>query len=98
MPAQPDPAKLAALQELREQLAMLATRAGSCNSGLRALSQQQAASGLALRGDITEAANLMNTYLEGARQALNAGDSGSVKRFMEKAERQVEKIEKFLGQ
>ena len=42
-------------------------------------------------------ASMMNSYLGGANSAIAAGDAASAKSFMEKAERQVEKLEKFLN-
>ena len=39
----------------------------------------------------------MTTYLEGSNSALNAGDAASAKSFLDKAERQIEKLEKFLN-
>jgi serine/threonine-protein kinase len=92
-----DPAKQAELQKVREDLVMLQTRASVLRDSLQRLQQQQASSGLGLRGDMREASGLMNSYLEGAVSALNAGDSGSARGFMDKAERQIEKLEKFLG-
>ena len=85
------------LQILREKLAKLNARAGAIRSGLQTLQQQQAAQGIGLRGDIQEAANLMNTYLEGANDAQNAGDAASTTTFLDRAERQIERLEKFLN-
>lgn len=76
---------------------MVAARFSTARSSLQSIQRSQAASGLGMRGDITEAANLANTFLEGANSALTAGDAASARSFTEKAERQVEKIEKFLG-
>jgi serine/threonine-protein kinase len=87
----------AELMQMREQLAMLGTRAGGIRSSLQTLQRSQAASGLNLRGDMQEAAGLMTTYLEGSNSALNAGDAASAKSFLDKAERQIEKLEKFLN-
>jgi len=39
----------------------------------------------------------MQSYLEGSVNALNARDAASSRSFMEKAERQIEKLEKFPG-
>ena len=39
----------------------------------------------------------MNTYLDGAEAALNAGDIAQAKIFLDKAEPQVQKLEKFLN-
>ena len=87
----------AELQQSREQIAMLGVRAAGISTGLQRLERSQAAKGLGLRGDMQDAANLMTTYLESANAALNAGDTPMAKSFMDKAERQVEKLEKFLN-
>ena len=59
------------------------------------LTQQH--SGLGLRGDWLTSANLMDSFLRGANDALGAGDAASAKDLMEKAERQVDKLEKALN-
>ena len=76
---------------------MLGVRAAGIRTSLQRLERSQAASGLGLRGDMQEASNLMTTYLDGANGALNAGDTPQFRIFMDKAERQVEKLEKFLN-
>jgi serine/threonine-protein kinase len=92
-----DEAGRAELQEVREQLVMLGTRASAIRSSLQNLQRSQAAAGVGLRGDMTESASLMNTYLDGAKSALEAGDAASARAFMDKGERQIERLEKFLG-
>jgi serine/threonine-protein kinase len=92
-----DPARQAALQKVREDLVMLQTRAAGCRSGMQAIQRSQASSGMGLRGDMQEASSLMGSFLEGAVSALNAGDAASARGFMDKAERNIEKLEKFLG-
>jgi eukaryotic-like serine/threonine-protein kinase len=96
-PAAPAGPSRAELQDAREHLMMLGTRAAGVRTTLQTLQRQQAASGLNLRGDMQEAANLMNSYLEGANSALNAGDLPAARSFADKAERQLEKLEKFLN-
>jgi eukaryotic-like serine/threonine-protein kinase len=97
-PAAPDAAATRAeLQQVRESLVMVAARAATARNSLQTLQRSQAASGLNLRADIAEAATLAGTFIEGAQSALNAGDAASARSFTEKAERQVEKVEKFLG-
>jgi serine/threonine-protein kinase len=96
-PARPPGASHEELQQAREQLAMLGARAGGIRTSLQSLQRSQAASGLNLRGDMQEASNLMTTYLDGANAALNDGNATQAKSFMDKAERQIEKLEKFLG-
>jgi serine/threonine protein kinase len=95
-PAPAGPSR-AEMQAAREQLMMLNTRAGSVRGTLQTLARSQAAGGLNLRGDMQEAANMMGSYLDGANAALQAGDPASAKSFMDKAERQLEKLEKFLN-
>jgi hypothetical protein len=76
---------------------MVAARATTARNSLQTMQRSQAASGLNLRGDIVEAQSLAASFLDGAKSALEAGDAASARSFVEKAERQVEKIEKFLG-
>jgi hypothetical protein len=90
-------ARRAELAQVREQAAMLGTRATSVKATFQTMQRSQAASGLGMRGDMTEAAALVNTYMDGVHSALQAGDVAAAKDFMQKAERQVEKLEKFLG-
>jgi serine/threonine protein kinase len=87
----------AELQEVREKLMMVNTRAAGVRTSLQTLQRSQAASGLNLRGDMQEAAGMMNSYLEGANAALQAGDVAAAKSFIEKGERQLERLEKFLN-
>jgi hypothetical protein len=86
----------AELQQAREHIALLGVRAAGIRTSLESLQRSQAASGMNLRGDMQQAATLMTTYLEGADAALNAGDVVQSRSFADKAEIQVEKLEKFL--
>jgi serine/threonine-protein kinase len=87
----------AELQEVRESIALIGVRASGIRTSLQSLQRSQAASGMNLRGDMQAAANLMNTYLDGAEAALNAGDVAQARTFLEKAEPQVQKLEKFFN-
>jgi hypothetical protein len=93
-PAGPDPA---VLQDLREQLVQLSARAGAVRSSLGNLKRSQAANGMSLRGDMAASETRMNSLMEGANAALNAHDAPSTKKFLESADRELEKLEKFLG-
>jgi hypothetical protein len=95
-PAPTGPSR-AELQQVRESIALVGVRAAGIRTSLQSLQRSQAASGLNLRGDMQAAANLMNSYLDGADAALNAGDVAQAKSFLEKAEPQVQKLEKFLN-
>lgn len=81
----------------REALAMLGARATSIHSTLDNLRRAQAASGLGLRGDWLQSATLMDSFLSGSNNALAAGDAVAAKDLMEKAERQIDKLEKALN-
>ena len=96
-PAAPAGPSRAELQQVRESIALVGVRAAGIRTSLQTLQRSQAASGLNLRGDMQAAANLMNSYLDGADAALNAGDVAQAKSFLEKAEPQVQKLEKFLN-
>ncbi len=102
VPAGPSQAELAAarraeLQKVRESLAMMSARAASVHGTLDSLRRSQAASGVGLRGDWMQAASLMDTFMRGSNDALNAGDAPAARDFMDKAERQLEILEKALN-
>ena len=94
-PQQPAAPSRAELQEVRESLALVSVRAAGIRTSLQSLQRSQG--GLNLRGDMQAAANLMSTYLDGAEAALNAGDVAQARTFLEKAEPQVQKLEKFFN-
>jgi serine/threonine-protein kinase len=85
------------LEEMERQMEQLASRAGSVHDSLENLRRQQAAQGLGLRGDIASAQQRMDTYVGKAQAAIQKEDIRSSKKYMELAEPEVEKLEKFLG-
>jgi eukaryotic-like serine/threonine-protein kinase len=91
----PDPA--AVLQEFRERLVQLDARAGSVRTSLGNLKRSQEASGMSLRGDMAAAETRMNYLMDGANSALRAHDPAAAKKFLDSADTEVEKLEKFLG-
>jgi septation ring formation regulator EzrA len=84
------------VQELRDQWTQLDARADSVRSTLQNLQRSQASQGLGLRGDWLQTSKLMDSFLQQANSALAGGDPASAKHAMEKAERQVETLEKAL--
>lgn len=76
---------------------MLNPRATGIRSTLQNMESQQAARGLGLSSTLQEPLHLMNSYLDEAANALNSGDAASAKSFKEKAERQIERLEKLLN-
>ncbi len=98
-PAEPQPAmpSRAEVMASRERRAQLDARASGIRTSLQSLQRSQAASGLNLSARFTEPASLMDTYLKAASDALHDNDLTSAKDFMDKAERQVEILEKLLN-
>ncbi|MEP6539269.1 MAG: protein kinase [Bryobacteraceae bacterium] len=96
-PIRNDDGKSAAIREQREVLMLLDTRANSIKGSLQTLQQQQARSGLSLRGDIVTAQQRMEAYLNEAEADVKAGDPTTMKKHLASAEREIEKLEKFLG-
>lgn len=87
----------AELQDLREKLVLLDNRAQSIRGTLSNLQRAQQAQGYGLGSQYTGPAGLMDSYLRGANDALNAGDASSARRFLEKAEPPIDALEKLLN-
>ena len=66
------------------------------HSTLQGLQRSQAASGLGMRRDWLETANLMDSFLRGSSDALNAGDLAAAQDLMTKDEIQADKLDKAL--
>lgn len=93
-PPGPDPAVLA---EIEKEVDDLSARQAGINSTLDNMKQQQAAQGYGLRGDMAAAQGRMNTNIARAASALQASDVDGAKRYIQLAEGDVERLEKFLG-
>jgi hypothetical protein len=86
----------AEMQQTREALALLNNRAATVHTSLQNLQRSQASQGYGIGGQYTGPAGLMDTYLRGANDALNANDVVAAKDFSSKAERQLEILEKLF--
>ena len=64
---------------------------------LDTLRKQQANSGLGLRADIASSAQRMEYYYSQTEAALNHRDEEAAKKNLDLTEREVSKLEKFLG-
>jgi serine/threonine-protein kinase len=93
-----DAAKAEQLENLREQGSMLSIRAGTVRSSLDGLRKAQARSGLGLRADMAASAQRMDYLMNEADAALQRGDAAAAQRNLDLAEKEVSKLEKFLGQ
>ena len=93
-PAGPSQAEL---KEASEQLMQISARASAARESIDQIRRQQEADGLGMRGDIVSSLNRMNSYLEAANRALGASDVVDAKQSMDKADRELTKLEAFLG-
>ena len=91
--ARPD----AQIKEVRHEYALLGVRARTVQTGLDNLRRQQARSGLGLRADMAAAEQRMEHYLDEADAAVKGGDTQAAKENLEAAEREISKLETFLG-
>jgi serine/threonine-protein kinase len=58
---------------------------------------QQQAEGLDIRGDVLASLTRMNSYMRDADRALSQKDLASANDYMDRANGEIEKLEKFLG-
>ena len=86
-----------ALREAREHMIMLGSRANSARASLTRMKEAQARQGLGMRGDITGAQERMETYLDEAQAAIRSGDPEHAKKSLSNAEREIDKLDAFLG-
>lgn len=96
-PAQPAGPSLEEVRKAHESFALLETRAGGIRDSLTSLRSSLQSSGMNLSAKFNGPASLMNTYMKGSSDALKANDVPSAKDFMDKAERQIEILEKLLN-
>jgi eukaryotic-like serine/threonine-protein kinase len=94
---QTPPAASDQLEALEQQADQLSSQAISVNDSLDNLRRQQSAQGLGLRGDIASAQELMKTHLAKAQAALQNRDAIGAKKYLDLAEGDVARLDKFLG-
>jgi serine/threonine-protein kinase len=85
------------LEKLREQGSLLSIRVGTVKSSLDGLRNAQARSGLGLRADMAASAQRMDYLMNEADAAVQRGDAAAAQRNLDLAEKEVSKLEKFLG-
>ena len=82
---------------IRSDYAQLAARANSVANSLGRMEQQQARMGVGLRGDMAAARDSVEYLMGETKGAIAAGDADGAKSNLNLAERQIEKLEDFLG-
>ncbi len=86
-----------ALEELEDRMTPLAGRANAVKDSVEHLRQQQERAGYSLRHDISASFSSMDEYMGRAEAALNSRNPEAAKKYMDLAEQEVEKLEKFFG-
>jgi serine/threonine protein kinase len=79
------------------RLTQMEARVGAVQGSLKRLQEQQARSGLGLRGDMAAASQRLELQLNSASKSINEGDSAAAASHLDLAERALEMLEKFLG-
>jgi serine/threonine-protein kinase len=85
------------LREAHERYANLQARADAALAGVQQIRSQQQAQGLDIRGDILTGMNRLHHQLTEAQRALDEKDLATANEFMNRADNEVEKLEKFQG-
>jgi hypothetical protein len=97
-PAQRAPAvDPAVLEQLRDRLGAIGSRANALRGTLENLQQQQRAQGVGLRTDMAASWKHMEYLLDEAEAALKAGDAVRARKNLDQAEREADRLDKFLG-
>jgi len=85
------------MEQLEKEVDQLSSRTSAVNDSLDNLRRQQAADGFGLRGDIASTQESLKIHMSKAQQALQNQDVKGARRYLDLAEPEVEKLEKFLG-
>ncbi len=93
----PPPADAAALADLRERMMLMAARMGAATTSVQNLQREQARQGLSLRSDVVAMQQRINYQMDEAESSLKQSNSASAKQRLDAAERDLEKLESFLG-
>jgi serine/threonine-protein kinase len=94
-PASPAVVNMQELDDLRDRMILLATRANSIRGSLNSMRKQMGA--LNLNAEFTTREQRMEAFLDQAEEALKGGDAARGKKALDAAERVIEELEKKLG-
>ncbi len=93
-PPGPSPEELAKLEDEADKLNV---RAAAASQSVDTLRKQQIAAGYNLRADIASSQERMQVYLSKGDAALKAHDATNAQKYFDLADKELDKIEKFLG-
>ena len=82
---------------MRDRLMNMDARAGAARTGVQQLRSQQQAQGLDIRSDMLASVNRMNNYLGEANRALVQKDLETANDYLDRADKELSKLESFLG-
>jgi serine/threonine-protein kinase len=85
------------LEDLGDRMTLLAGRASAMNDSVQNLRRQQSSAGYSLRPDISASQSRMEQDMGKADAALNSRAPEAAKKYMDQAEQEIEKLEKFFG-
>ena len=88
---------VAEIEQLQERLVQLDARAQTVDRAIAQLRRQQEADGLGLRNDMETADAKLDSYMQIARQDMQLSKTASAQLDMDKAEAELDTLEKFLG-
>lgn len=88
-------ASRAVLSQLRDEFNQMSIRVTTSKAGLQGLQNQMG--GLGLRADMREAATRVDYLMQEAMTSIRNGDAEGARKNLDMADRNLEKIEKFLG-
>jgi len=93
-PPGPSPEELAKLEDEADKLNV---RASAASQSVDTLRKQQIAAGFNLRADIASSQERMQVYLSKGDAALKAQDVANAQKYFDLADKELDKLEKFLG-
>jgi hypothetical protein len=96
-PAAPPGPSREEVMKAHEHMAKLRVRADVIRTSLLSLKRSQQSMGTNLNAKFTGPEGLMNTYMRSADDALNANDLAVARELADKAEHQIEILEKLLN-
>ncbi len=76
---------------------MMGARVGAVAASLQGLQREQSQQGVGLRSDMVAAQQRLNYQMNEAQASLNQNDAAAVKKRLDAAERDLERLETFLG-
>jgi serine/threonine protein kinase len=87
----------AQVEQVQERIIQLGARCDAVDRTISQLRRQQEADGLGLRTDMEAADSKMRSYMQAANQDMQSSRVVSASRNLDKAESEVQVLEKFLG-